>query len=258
MQTAIMNKILILFITVLFSSALQVSAQSFTAEKDTVYATVSSDGEPLPKPYDSLTNKTAYNLTLRWRVKDTNFPADWLTPAVFGICDNYNCLNNLSNFLWNPATSSGRMTSAVYQASVIGSPDSTDAFSLSMSLRTATTIGTYWVTVTIADSASPTTKDITFVLNRPEPNKVKSALRADEELMLYPNPANNELNVVFDANAGIRNIVIYNFIGKMMKTYNVGGNSANLDIESMPAGIYFLKLYNGNGNTVATMKFTKQ
>ena len=40
--------------------------------------------------------------------------------------------------------------------------------------------------------------------------------------------------------------------------YKVNGNSANMSLENMPGGIYFVRLVNSAGNIVATKKFTKQ
>jgi hypothetical protein len=75
---------------------------------------------------------------------------------------------------------------------------------------------------------------------------------------LYPNPANSEVNVVYDEAADIKSIGIYNIIGKLMTVYKVSGKSANLNIENIPAGIYFVRLLNGQGQVVVTRKFTKQ
>ena len=43
-----------------------------------------------------------------------------------------------------------------------------------------------------------------------------------------------------------------------MSIYRAGGNSANMSVENMPAGVYFVRLINNRGDIVATRKFTKQ
>jgi len=80
----------------------------------------------------------------------------------------------------------------------------------------------------------------------------------EEKSVVYPNPATNDINIVFDENADVKNIALYNVIGKVMNVYKVSGNSANLNIENLPSGIYFVKLYSANGSVVVTRKFTKQ
>ena len=79
-----------------------------------------------------------------------------------------------------------------------------------------------------------------------------------EDFVLYPNPAYNELNVVYDASLDVKNIAVYNIIGKVMSVYKVSGTSANLNIENIPSGIYFLRLYNSTGSVILTRKFTRQ
>jgi hypothetical protein len=75
---------------------------------------------------------------------------------------------------------------------------------------------------------------------------------------LYPNPALNEINVVYDGSADVKDIAVYNLIGRVMMVYKVTGSSANLNIENIPAGIYFVRLLNTHGNVVITRRFTKQ
>jgi len=78
------------------------------------------------------------------------------------------------------------------------------------------------------------------------------------EVLLCPNPANDELNLVYDANADVKNIAAYNMMGTVMAIYKVDGPSANLNLEAMPSGIYFVRLSNSYGQEVPTKKFTKQ
>ncbi len=79
------------------------------------------------------------------------------------------------------------------------------------------------------------------------------------EISMYPNPAHNELNVIFDAASDVKNILVYNIIGRVMSVYKItDSNSANLNLENIPSGIYFVRLINSHGEMVATRKFTKQ
>lgn len=85
-----------------------------------------------------------------------------------------------------------------------------------------------------------------------------ASMRGNDGIAVYPNPAYGELNVLFDINTGIRNITVYNLIGKAITVYKVNGNSAKLDTENLPSGIYFIRLIDGQGRVVATRKFTHQ
>jgi hypothetical protein len=229
--------------------------QSFTVAvpSDTVYATVTTTGGVT----NNITNITAVNDTLKWYVDSTNFPADWLTSTAFGICDDYVCTFNNHYVLWNPATSSGDTFTSVYYANA--AHDSTGNFDLSMSLGSATSIGPYWITVNVIGQghAAGTSKNLTFNITR-TPTGVPVVPNASSDVLLYPNPATDELNIVYDATADVKNIAVYNIIGKVMSVYKVTGPSANLNLEAMPSGIYFVRLSNSYGQVVATKKFTKQ
>ena len=208
-----MKKILLglLSIFCLFSPAL-IQAQSFTAAADpgdTVWATINSGG-PVN---DNITNRTGSNLTLNWHVTATTFPNDWLTSGALGICDNVLCRPNSGGSLWNTSTSSGNIITSTYYANA--THDSTGSFNLSLDFTSATSIGSHSITINIADAGSLTTKNLTFVINRP-PLGVTNVNNPANNIILYPNPAKDELNVVYDANADIKNIAVYNIIGKVM------------------------------------------
>lgn len=79
-----------------------------------------------------------------------------------------------------------------------------------------------------------------------------------DNIVIYPNPARSEVNIVFDRSADIKSIAIYNLIGKAVTVYKVNGNSAKLDVESIPSGIYFLRMLDGLGHVITTRKFVHQ
>ena len=127
-----------------------------------------------------------------------------------------------------------------------------------MSLNFSTAeIGTHYLVVRLTDTSTGYNKDVRYIITK-APTGVENVSNAAENVKLYPNPASNEINVVYDANADVKNIAVYNIIGKVVSVYKVAGPSANLNIENIPSGIYFVRLYNSNGNVVVTRKFTKQ
>ena len=232
----------------LFSSA-NVKAQTFSTAADpadTVWATV---GGSL-NVFNYVTNLTGSTISMMWNVTATSFPADWLAEEVFGICDATACKQNLGGQLWNGTT--GTSFPCTYP---IGVGD----FHLSLNLLHVTTAGTFWVTVKLKDNSfGGTTKLVTFVITRP-PLAVANINNTENDITLYPNPAADEINVLYSPNADVRTIAVYNVIGKMMAVYKVTDNSsANLSLENMPSGIYFIRLLNAHGDLVVTRKFTKR
>ncbi|MGB0879610.1 MAG: T9SS type A sorting domain-containing protein [Polaribacter sp.] len=71
---------------------------------------------------------------------------------------------------------------------------------------------------------------------------------------LYPNPANNTLNI--SSEDVIENGAIYNVLGKKVKSFTINKSNASIDVSSLNTGIYILK-YSVN-NTIGIQKFVKQ
>ncbi len=240
-----MKKIVLTFLSLLFALApALVKGQTFTMQypTDTVYVTYT--GVPI---HDDI-NPTGGPIWIKWHVLGTNFPADWLADTTFGICDASLCRSNLSGQLWPTANS--------YKAQYPDPLTSAKTFDLNVSYNFVSS-GTHYITVKLEDTVAAYSKNITFFVTKGTTG-VSTVVNNENEVVLYPNPAHDEVNVVYDANADIKNIAVYNIIGKLMSVYKVNGPSANLNLENIPSGIYFVQLVNSRGNVVVTKKFTKQ
>ena len=221
-------------------------AQTFSIERDTVrYTYINGSGEVFVR--DSIIPVTGSSI-ITWSIIATNFPADWQTNTQ--MCDNHNC------FAWSqlwPTSGSTTKTSNAY-ASGTGSVRD---FHLVLNLTGATTPGTYYVVVKMNTSGTDTNQ--VYSITYGGPSAIPTVSKVSDEMSLYPNPTNNDINVVYSATANIKTISVYNIIGKAMAIYKpVTDNSANLSLENVPAGIYFVRLINAQGEVVATRKFTKQ
>jgi hypothetical protein len=114
-----------------------------------------------------------------------------------------------------------------------------------------------WIKVLAADTVNNYSKTLTFIATK-GPLGVVNIAKYDDDVILYPNPAKGSVNLVFDPSMGVKNIAIYNLIGKAVSVYKVVGNSAKLELDEIPSGIYFVRLINSQGKIVATRKFTHQ
>ena len=69
-------------------------------------------------------------------------------------------------------------------------------------------------------------------------------------ISIFPNPANNVLNIQFNNNIQNGTINIYNMLGKLIKQYPLQNIQAasrqTFDIESIPAGIYNVRIFTDN------------
>jgi pantothenate kinase len=71
-----------------------------------------------------------------------------------------------------------------------------------------------------------------------------------EQLSLFPNPAESEVNVRFIATkSGTYDVALYDATGKAILNqkaqFNEGENTASFDVVSLPRGLYVVKVSNG-------------
>lgn len=217
------------------------SAQSFTLEGGD---TVKANGTGAIHIDNLIKNNTASSLTLSWIVTNSSVPTGW---EFDGMCDNNTCYTSLSYITSNPQT-----TAAIAAGAKISQ------FYASFDATNASNGSTAFITAKITDPASPNNpKYATFIATK-SATGVVSVIKSDDEVTLYPNPARNNLNVVFNENAGVKTIAVYNLIGKPVSTFRVSGASAQLDISDIPSGVYFIRLMDAQNRVLATRKFTRQ
>ncbi len=75
---------------------------------------------------------------------------------------------------------------------------------------------------------------------------------------LYPNPASSNVNISLpDDINGKYDISLYNSYGSLVKTYsNITGQTQSISMESLPDGIYFIRVKTGN-SVIGSYKFLK-
>ncbi len=89
--------------------------------------------------------------------------------------------------------------------------------------------------------------DCTAGVNNPDSNK---------DFVLYPNPATNVVNIQLPANAAFEAYSVYDVTGKQLINGSVNATQTTIDVSSLAAGSYIIKL-NG-GQAQATQMFVKQ
>lgn len=240
----------ILSITVLglglLLSSNKVEAQTFTTEADTVWYTVNGASADV---HNNITNVSSANIQIEWKAVATDFPADWRDEGVLGVCDNNLCRIN--------AGGTGITDGTQTFTSIDYIPNQAGDFHLQLTGMDGVSAGTHYLTMNLKVKGGVDSKDITFVIAKWATN-VKGVSTSSDDVVLYPNPARGELNVTYNAKAGIKTAAVYNLIGKQLVAYKVGSTSAKLNIDNIPSGIYFLRLMDANGKVVATRKFTHQ
>lgn len=83
-------------------------------------------------------------------------------------------------------------------------------------------------------------------------------LISKDGISLYPNPANSNINLMFDGEVGSSTIEVYDLLGTKLLSSNIstifGENFKNINTNELPAGQYIIKIINSN-NTVKFSRF---
>jgi hypothetical protein len=98
------------------------------------------------------------------------------------------------------------------------------------------------------------TENITLVANFIAHEGIKETEQA-KYFTLYPNPADNQLNII-RTNVGDAKIMIYNNIGALVQSQEVTGTKNVINIAALNAGIYFIRLIDGQNS--GTQMFVKE
>ncbi|MBS1651206.1 MAG: T9SS type A sorting domain-containing protein [Bacteroidetes bacterium] len=85
------------------------------------------------------------------------------------------------------------------------------------------------------------------VTNLPSEQKIM------RDFVIFPNPASNELNIVFDESLGMLNMAIYDINGKLITT-GTASTKTKVDLSSFDTGLYILQL--SGTNISLSKKFT--
>jgi len=225
----------------------QVSAQSFYMDKgDTskmYWATPGGDLQVYNKAY----NKTSTPIRLKWQVLDFHLDPAW---TCGGICDNIMCHTatpDLVDGTTIKTTDDIAPKTFMIDNHVIFNGDAAANNTKS------------WATIKYTDQFSFDTAVATFIAYK-NATGVVNVVRADDNVTIFPNPAQNYIDVLYSSSADVRTISIYNIIGKLVSVYRVSSTtSAHCEFNGdMPSGIYLMRVADSKGNVVATRKFTRQ
>ncbi len=83
-------------------------------------------------------------------------------------------------------------------------------------------------------------------------------IKEDGALAIYPNPVKNMLNVMVAMHNGVYagTIVLQDISGKLLKTQIVNSNITQINVATLPAGVYTVKYTNDGQSTI--LKFSKE
>lgn len=192
---------------------------------------------------------------LKWNVTDFRFPTGWDTTGS-GFCDNIQCYSAFST------TSNLFVNGTIYKTTEYdnnGFSGVEHDFHMVFKTNHPANGTSAWVRVNTRDTVSGGSRVLTFIAYK-STTGISSSFNSSDEVVLYPNPARDAVNVIYDSKAGVKTIAVYNLIGKLMgPVYKPADNgSAKINLEDMPNGVYFLRLMDNQGRVLSTRRFTRQ
>lgn len=221
--------------------AFDAAAQSFSLDIDTSKKSWVMPGI-LVAPSINANSMSASNITIQWKVLNLTLGAKWKFDAF---CDNATCQADTAKGLTNGDTTFTTFPamSINFKADFIGDSalnNTQSVLSVEMKSGTTTKIGTFIATKTIAG--------------------ISTSFKSDPIVNIFPNPAQNYIDVVYSPSSDVKTIAIYNLIGKIVNVYKVtNASSAHCEFPAdMPSGIYVARIADSKGAVIATRKITRQ
>lgn len=234
-----MKKILLSLLTICSAFGFSASAQTFlTSAADTVWGNITPGGTL--NLHNDIKSASASPIKITWHIDDYSFAPKMGTG---GVCDNSLCRDSSSLFGLGATFTSDDYTNVFNEFKAIFTDYGAANGAKSLLAVTAT--------------SGATTRHLVFIVTKVQTSV--PSVNVNDNITMFPNPAKDFINVLYDAKANIKTAAIYNLIGKTIQVYKVSdNNSAKLDLNNIPSGIYFLRLMNANGQVVATRRFTRQ
>ncbi|MBS1630481.1 MAG: T9SS type A sorting domain-containing protein [Bacteroidetes bacterium] len=256
-----MKKVFLLSAVALLAIAGSAFAQNIITENGTDSAQKAYTSGADLTVVNGIRSGTSTDVVLKWSIvsASTTFGPGWEIVGS-GVCDNNICWNaqNASNNLFNNDT---LIESNPYDNSPFptgGSFGSLHDFHVVFAANNPPNGSAAIVRVNAMDKNSLTTRTLTFIAYKGTLGV--NTFKSSDDIVLFPNPAHEAVNVVYDPSLGVKTIAVYNLIGKLVgPLYRpTSTGSAHIDLGEVPTGVYFLRLMDGQGRVVATRRFTRQ
>lgn len=247
-----------------------VSAQSFTMSpaNDTISVNTTGQGNynSTEGTYSNtidltfhISNISGNTLRYKWQLlsDSTEHPAGWV---LTGICDNLICRSPYSPFYYHVEQTSQPLlpgetdpNKTLFEARIyapVGSADGIGVFRAKL------------VAYNNSDTAFATplqSKTVVYIV-RKNVTSIATIQADDKRVNLYPNPATNTLQVYAEKTLNPQSISIMNISGAqtMITAVEKGKETTDININSLAAGLYTVRITDVHGNMITTRKFVKK
>lgn len=249
-----MKKLLLILLGGLLLT-IQSQAQTYLTEHSDSVTSYWTGGPDPMEVHNNIKSASGSPIKVRWRLLSSYFAPGW---SLSGFCDNNVCYGSAGVLAGTPFVSNNYYNTS-YSTSTATDVHTFDAQFTGMAAAANGSVA--WVRLIIKDEADTTIianhRTLTFIGVK-NATGVSSVSVSDDNVVVFPNPAREAVNVIFDENSGVRSVGVYSLIGRVVKIYKTAGNSARVELNEVPAGVYFLRLMNAQGQVVATRRFNHQ
>ncbi len=189
----------------------------------------------------NFTNNDAAQQSFRWYIDVQSAPAEW----QFRICDNNACYGTSTVTNYDP--------NGFQEPVVLGAGESSI---LDLHVLPKGVAGTAIVHVQLSVVEDISTVLETAVYEVTIENSVATFdLVSAQRVRIYPNPATDY--IALTETSGIDQIVVYNMIGRVVRTFDVANNRSYY-MADLPDGLYLVSLVNREEGVIRTVRLRKQ
>lgn len=202
---------------------------SITIEPNPAYATIEAGGSDIPA-HAKVKNLGNVALSLKWERIVVSLPAG-MTSAVCDINQCYLPSVSTKEFTLDPGEE-GTMDVHVYPNGNVGNAE--------ISIKVSE----------VGNTANTTTGSYVYTSSTPVQNI------SNNSFGISPNPVEDVFTLTGNT-AGVSKIVLYNIIGKMVRSYNASGVT-RFDIGDLTDGIYLVRVEDRTGRALKTLRLVKR
>lgn len=197
--------------------------------------------------HNRVKSNSATPVVLHWRITKFILGQNWTWD---GLCDNFNCYSSThpcitdgcpqesepyTNAAWGDLKSSW--------SDMVHAADNT--FSLvrmQLKDKADTTVQANWRTLTF----------IGYKIN----NSVSGTIVSQDDIVVFPNPANGKINISTDENSPLAAVALYSPDGTLVRSTRINGTMTQLETTGITSGVYFLRLLDAEGRQIGMRKIT--
>lgn len=221
------------------------SAQTFTLDKDTSKGYFFSSGYLVENKLKvNVSSSLSSSVQLDWNIASVVEPTGW----------SWDSFCEPSGSCWTP--DADMKSGKAYMTGSLA-PGSSGNFIAEFNGDGAANGTASFVTVNISYGSQ--SSKMVFAAYKSSTGIVTSVLK-DADVNIFPNPASNYIDVIYNPAADVKTITLYNLIGKAVNVYKVTDkSSARCEFPAdMPSGIYIVRIADSKGSIIATRKITHQ